>query len=867
MMANLTPMMQQYLKLKEEYPDCILMFRLGDFYEMFFEDAVTASRVLELVLTGRNCGLEERAPMCGVPYHAIDTYLAKLVEAGYKVAICDQLEDPSVAKGIVKRGITRVVTPGTVVEKSVLDEHENNYILSVFFGSGEEAGICYCDVSTGEFCISETKDDAQLLNEMTRLAPKEILTADLQVKKLLSVIEKTPLKKSFVNPYFDWAFTTETAQKALCAHYKVQSLSAYGCDGYTDGICAGGALMQYLQDTQKNTLMHITTLKSLRDDSFMTLDPSTRRNLELTQTLMEGTKKGSLLWLLDKTKTAMGARLLKQYLLQPLKTLDKINDRLCAVEELFNDFYLRSSLGEALSEIYDLERIITRISYGTINARDCLALKSSLVALPGIKNLLSSTKSALLTEALEGLDGLEDIRDLLEQCINEDAPVSITDGGIIKKGYNEEADKLADAAINGKNWLVELEAREKEATGIKNLKIRYNKVFGYYIEVTKSNLTQVPYRYLRKQTLVNCERFITEELKEMEETILGAQEKRNALEYQLFLEIREKLAGAIERMQHCATRIALLDVMQSFASVAYENGYVRPNMSENGTISIKNGRHPVVESLLKNEFVPNDALLDNGNDAMLLITGPNMAGKSTYMRQVGLIVLMAHMGCFVPAESAEICLVDRVFTRVGASDNLASGQSTFMVEMNELANILNNATSRSLLILDEIGRGTSTTDGLSIAWASVEYIIEKLHAKTLFATHYHELVELEQMFSGIRNYSVAVKELGNDIVFLHKIIRGGTDRSFGVEVAKLAGLPAQVTDRANLFLEQLQDYRISLTENNEAMIRNEDCKTDQSQHETAEKCLEAINHIQVDTLSPIEALNFIYQLKKEINHE
>ena len=593
----------------------------------------------------------------------------------------------------------------------------------------------------------------------------------------------------------------------------------------------------------------------------MTLDPNTRRNLELTQTLMEGGKRGSLLWLLDKTRTAMGARLLKKMILQPLKSLEAINERLSAVEEIKEGLYLRESLTDSLGSIYDLERIISRISYGSIDAKDCLSLKRSIKALPTVRELLKETASPLLGQVYQGLDDLQDIFILLDNAINEDAPVGIMDGNIIKPGYDEEIDRLISASKNGKLWLAELEAREKEETGIKNLKIGYNKVFGYYIEVTKSNLSQVPYRYLRKQTLANCERYITEELKEMEDTILGAEEKRKTLEYEAFLKIRSILGNNIVRIQACAARIALLDVLQSFACVAYENAYVRPEMTDDGILDIRNGRHPVVESIRRQEFVPNDAFLDNDKSNMLLITGPNMAGKSTYMRQAGLIVLMAHIGCFVPATSAHICLVDRIFTRVGASDDLASGQSTFMVEMNELANILNNATPKSLLILDEIGRGTSTTDGLSIAWASVEYIITNLRAKTLFATHYHELVELENMFAGIRNYSVAVKEMGHDIIFLHKIIKGGTDRSFGIDVAKLAGLPEQVISRARVFLDRFQEYEVSL-----GGLPAEKENSPQSKAELPE-CVKKISKVNIDTLTPIEALNLVYSLKKELTDE
>ncbi len=860
-MAQLTPMMQQYLDLKEEYKDCILMFRLGDFYEMFFDDATLVSRELELTLTGRDCGLEERAPMCGVPHHAVDTYIARLVTNGHKVAICDQLEDPRATKGIVKRGITRVITPGTIVETAMLQEKENNYILSIFFGENA-IGLGYCDVSTGEFSILQTEDETALLNEMTRLSPQEVIVADVSVGHLLKLTEKSRFKNAFINPYFDWAYEKSIAKKALQSHFNVKSLDGFGCTDMDDAICAAGALMQYLKDTQKNALLHITNLKALKETAYMVLDPNTRRNLELTQTLIEGSKKGSLLWLLDKTKTAMGGRLLKKFILQPLKKISHIDARLDAVQEIKDDLYLRNSLSDYLGGIFDLERIITRISYGTIDAKDCLSLKSSIAAFPYLKGVLQDATSPLLADLCENLDDLSDIHALLEQAINEDASNGIMDGNIIKRGYHQEIDSLIEASSNGKNWLIELEAKEKEETGIKNLKIRYNRVFGYYIEVTKSNLAQVPYRYLRKQTLANCERYITEELKEMEDTILGAEEKRNALEYQVFLAIRDQLAQNVERMQGCAQRIALLDVLQSMAAVAYDNNYVRPHMSENGVLNIRNGRHPVVESILKQGFVPNDASLDHSDNNMLLITGPNMAGKSTYMRQVGLIVLMAHMGSFVPADEAYICLVDRVFTRVGASDDLASGQSTFMVEMNELANILNNATKNSLLILDEIGRGTSTTDGLSIAWASVEYILQKLQAKTLFATHYHELVELESMFHGIKNYSVAVKELGNDIVFLHKIVEGGTDRSFGIEVAKLAGLPPQVVSRANVFLNRLQKYEMSITGDSSGAVEPANTVIT-----VLPDGMKRIKEMNIDTLTPIEALNLVYTIRKELDNE
>lgn len=857
-MAKLTPMMQQYVTLKEEYSDAILMFRLGDFYEMFFEDAKTASRELELVLTGRDCGMEERAPMCGIPHHAVDNYIARLVEKGYRVAICDQLEEPSAAKGIVKRGVTRVVTPGTVVENNMLNETENNYILSVYRNT-EKTGLCYCDVSTGEFCMVECEGEQKLLNELIRINPKEIISPDSDIKGMLKLQQQMQLRQAFVNPYYDWAYDAGSAQQALLAHFKVGSLSAYGCDGMNTAICAAGALIQYLQDTQKNALLHINKIVTLKDNTYMVLDSSTIRNLELTQTIMTAKKRGSLLWLLDKTKTAPGARLLKKYVLQPLKELDAINARLDAVAEMENNIYLKDALNEHLRGIYDLERIIAKISYGTINARDCLSLKESIKALPKLRELLQNTQAGLLQSIYADIDELGDLTELLEQAICEDPPISITDGNIIKHGFHNEIDALIEATQGGQQWLAELQNREREATGIKNLKISYNKVFGYFIEVTKSYLSQVPYRYFRKQTLANCERYVTDELKEMEEKILDADDRRNRLEYEVFLEVRGSLAKSIDRIQRSAHAVAVLDVISSFAVAATELGYVRPKMTEDGVLELKDSRHPVVEKMLGDGFVPNDVKLDMSESNMLLITGPNMAGKSTYMRQTGLIVLMAHIGCFVPCSSASICLVDRLFTRVGASDDLAAGQSTFMVEMNELANILNNATEKSLLILDEIGRGTSTIDGLSIAWASVEYLMEQVHAKTLFATHFHELVELENLHSGLRNCSVAVREIGHEIVFLHKIVEGGTDKSFGIEVARLAGLPKEVIQQSKKHLKKLQQNTYSFVTNSEEPLQQEVAEVPAS--------MKTLINTNVDTLTPIEALNLIYTLKGELAEE
>lgn len=858
-MAQVTPMMQQYLQLKEQHKDEILMFRLGDFYEMFFDDAKLVSRELGLTLTGRNCGLEERAPMCGVPHHALDNYVSKLIAKGYKVAICDQMEDPSQTKTIVKREITRIITPGTVIESSILTEGENNYILSVHFGDSD-ISVCYSDISTGEFCVIDTLDEQKLLSELTRLSPREVITGDSNAKRLLTLCKKLNNSALYVNTCPDYAFEYKIAQDLLLSHFQVQSLKGFGIGDKDGAICAAGALMHYLKETQKNALTHINKISLQQDSAHMVLDSSTCRNLELTQTMIQGGKRGSLLWVLDKTRTAAGARKLKQYLLHPLKEIGQIKERLDAVEAILNDGYIKTTLTEYLGNIYDFERIISKISYETLDARDCITLKNSLAYLPEIKKIIADAPALLIRTLHDDIDELQDIYELLDRAIAEDPVAGITSGGIIKAGYNTEVDTLRTATDEGMQWLAVLEKKEKEATGIKNLKIRFNKVFGYYIEVSKSNLSQVPYRYTRKQTLVNAERFITEELKEMEETIMGAEEKRNALEYRLFAAIREVLAGHIPRIQQTAAAIAALDVLLAFANLSYSNSYVKPNMTENGAIRLVDSRHPVVEQSSRESFVPNDVLLDHDQNNMLLITGPNMSGKSTYMRQTGLIVLMAHIGCFVPAASAAICVVDRIFTRVGASDDLASGQSTFMVEMNELANILNNATERSLVILDEIGRGTSTVDGLSIAWASVEYMISRIRAKTMFATHYHELIELENLFPQVKNCSVAVSEIGQEIVFLHKIIEGGTDKSFGIEVARLAGLPQELISSARICLEQLQEHELSLT-------RQPPTKAAEPGTVREPHYLSPLRRLDINSLTPIEALNVLHNVKKEMENE
>ncbi len=856
-MAQLTPMMQQYLKIKEEFSDCILLFRLGDFYEMFFDDAKLASVELELVLTGRDCGLEERAPMCGVPYHAVETYINRLISKNHKVAICDQLEDPSQAQGMVKRGVTRVITPGTVTESSMLTDTENSYIMSVCEDEGV-TGISYADVSTGEFIAYEIAGNGgALLGEISRLSPKEVICPEKSGRMMGELLSDFRFKNIYLNPYFDWAYGPDSAQKTLETHFQTANLKGFGIEGMNAAICAAGGLMRYLMDTQMNSLSHINKLRVPDMNENMVIDPTAARNLELTHTIIEGSKKGSLLWLLDKTKTSLGARLLKKIILRPLNDLDGINARLDAVAEIKGDITLMESLQTALTGVYDLERLLSRVSYGSLNARDCVSLKHSLSRLPLIKDTMNETDAPLLVELRDRIDPLKDIEGLLEAAIEDDPPAGLRDGNIIKEGYNDEVDRLREASRRGKDWLLELEAKERELTGIKNLKVGYNKVFGYYLDVTKSYQNLVPDRYIRKQTLANCERYVTEELKEMEDTILNAEDKRCQLEYGVFLEVRAALEETLPRIQETAHAVALLDVLQSFASVAYEYNFVRPQMGANGKIYIKDGRHPVIEKIMKQSFVPNDVLLDMKENNLLLITGPNMAGKSTFMRQVGLIVIMAHIGSFVPASIARISLVDRIFTRVGASDDLAAGQSTFMVEMNELASILNNATKNSLIILDEIGRGTSTIDGLSIAWATVEYLLSKIGAKTLFATHYHELVELENRYSQVKNYSIAVREFGREIVFLHKIVKGGTDKSFGVEVARLAGLPGELTENAKKMLTRLNNHEISI-------LDEEKTEESKQQPQDFEKIIKRLKKIDVNTLTPLEALNMLSQLSEEL---
>ena len=863
-MAELTPMMKQYLILKETYKDCLLFFRLGDFYEMFFDDALTASRELEITLTGRDCGMETRAPMCGVPYHAVEGYINKLISKGYKVAICEQLTDPAESKGIVERDVIRVVTPGTVVENSILNEKENNYILSAFL-LDTTIGFSYADVSTGSFYLGEVpakSDISLIINEMVRIQPKEILLNEslyMHQKQIEEAIKVNVL----IHCYDTWAYEYDYARNALEEHFNTNTLKGFGCEDLKHGISAAGALMHYLTSTQKNALSHINRIQISRNNTYMTLDASTRRNLELTKTIRDNTKKGSLLWLLDHTKTSMGARLLKNWIEQPLQNKKDIVLRQDAVAELKDNILLHDLMMSQLSGIYDLERLIMRISYNSLDAKNCVALKNSIKKLPDIKAGLAQSKSTMLHKLLGQIDEMPDIHELLDKSVSDDPPQTIKEGGIIKDGYDKEVDRLREASTKGKVWIAELEEQEKKETGIKNLKIGYNKIFGYYIEVTKSYLGQVPYRYIRKQTLANCERFVTPELKDMEETILNADEKCIRLETVLFMKIRDELAKNINRIQKSAEAIAILDVLLSFAHTAYENNYIKPQITQNGELKIKNGRHPVVEKMVSKGFIPNDTHLDTKDNRQMIITGPNMAGKSTYMRQVGLLTLMAHIGSFIPADEATICIVDRIFTRVGASDDLASGQSTFMVEMNEVANILNNATQKSLLILDEIGRGTSTLDGLSIAWSVVEYISspKNIGAKTLFATHYHELTELEGVVEGVKNYSITVREYGEDVIFLHKIVRGGTNRSFGIEVAKLAGLPPVVTSRAKDLLQLLTQANIVNPKLNISDLPKEKAEQISFLSSVEDDIYSLIRNTNTDNITPLQALNLLCELK------
>ena len=879
-----TPMMQKYLETKEQYKDCILFYRLGDFYEMFFDDAITVSRELEITLTGKSCGQEERAPMCGVPYHAVDGYLTRLVAKGYKVAICDQVEDPKQAKGLVKREVTRIVTPGTILDAQAIDETKNNYIMCIVY-IADRYGVSVADITTGDYFVTELPDGGKLKDEIYRFMPSEIICNEAFY---MSGLDLEDLKERFhmaVYSLESWYFDDTACREKLMEHFKVSSLAGLGLSDYDCGVLSAGALLQYLLETQKNDLSHMTRITPYTTGKYMMLDSSTRRNLELCETLREKQKRGSLLWVLDKTKTAMGARMLRKFIEQPLIEKQGILRRLDAVEELKQSAISREEIREYLSPVYDLERLITRITYGTANPRDLTAFAGSLSMLPPIRYLLEEMESSLLKDIYAELDPLEDLCTLVQNAIADEPPLAMKEGGIIRDGYNEEVDTLRRAKSEGKDWLAKLEQDEREKTGIKTLRIKYNKVFGYYLEVTNSYKELVPDYYTRKQTLANAERYITPELKELEDTILGAEDKLYALEYELYCTIRDTIAAEVKRIQTTAKAIASLDVFSSLALVAERNNYVRPKINESGKIDIKDGRHPVVEQMIPNgTFICNDTLLDDKKQRVSIITGPNMAGKSTYMRQAALIVLMAQIGSFVPAAKADIGLVDRIFTRVGASDDLASGQSTFMVEMTEVANILRNATSKSLLILDEIGRGTSTFDGLSIAWAVVEYISDSklLGAKTLFATHYHELTELEGKIDNVNNYCIAVKEKGDDIVFLRKIVKGGADKSYGIQVAKLAGVPDLVIDRAKEIVEELvnEDITIRVSEiavggkDSVAKKKAKPKKYDEmdlaqfSLFDTVkdDDVLEELKNIDVGNLTPVDALNTIYRLQNKLKN-
>ena len=881
-MAGLSPMMAHYMETKKEYPDCILFYRLGDFYEMFFEDAVTVSRELEITLTGKECGLEERAPMCGVPYHAVDTYLNRLVQKGFKVAIAEQMEDPRLAKGLVKREVIRVVTPGTITSAQALDETKNNYLMGIVY-IGETFGVAVADISTGDFLVTEVESERELMDEINKFTPSEIICNEAFYVSGVDVEEIKNRHHAVISSLDHHFFSDEVCRKILKEHFKVGALTGLGLEDYDTGVIAAGAVMEYMYETQKNSLSHITTITPYSTGQFMIIDTSTRRNLELLETLREKQKRGSLLWVLDRTKTAMGARMLRTYIEQPLIHKSEIIKRQNAIEELNMNFISREEICEYLNPIYDLERLIGRISYKTANPRDMIAFKSSLEMLPHIKNLLAEFTSDMLKDLWGELDPLEDVRELIDRAIIDDPPITLRDGGIIKDGFHEEADKLRSAKTEGKNWLADLELREKEKTGIKNLKVKFNKVFGYYFEVTNSFKDLVPDYFIRKQTLANAERYTTDELKELENVILGAEDKLFSLEYSLFCQVRDSVADQVLRIQKTARAIAGIDVLASLSSVATRNNYVKPQVNEKGLIDIKNGRHPVVEKMMRDDlFVSNDTYLDNGKNRVSIITGPNMAGKSTYMRQTALIVLMAQIGSFVPAEEASIGICDRIFTRVGASDDLASGQSTFMVEMTEVANILRNATKNSLIVLDEIGRGTSTFDGLSIAWAVVEHISNPkiLGAKTLFATHYHELTELEGTMSGVNNYCIAVKEQGDDIVFLRKIIKGGADKSYGIQVAKLAGVPDSVIIRAKELLEELRDADITAKAREIAEInanitqRKAVPKPDEvdlqqmSIFDTVkdDDIIKELGDLELGNMTPIDALNTLYCLQTKLKN-
>ncbi len=883
--SKLTPMMDQYRAIKAEYPDCLLFYRLGDFYEMFFEDAVTAAKELELTLTTRNSGLEQKAPMCGVPYHAVESYIQRLVNKGYKVAVCDQLEDPKLAKGLVKRDITRIVTPGTSMNAQLSEN--NNYIACVN-RIADAIGLAVADITTGEFLVTEIAEEEKLMDELAKFQPSEILVnqelADMQSLSFDSLRDRI---KVYVNPYPSFHFQYDRTKDKVLHQFGVLNLEGLGMESMDIGVTAAGALLEYLEETQKRELTHINHVKTYSVADYMVLDAATRRNLELTETLRDKSYHGSLLWVLDQTQTAMGGRLLRKWLEQPLIRKDAIDQRLDCVENFVRDPMLSQELKELLSGIYDMERLMGRVSYGSVNARDLVALKNSLLLLPGIINLLSNTTADRLLQIQKELDPLDDIAGLLDKAISDEPPISLREGGLIKTGYDPEVDRLRSAATDGTSWLAQLEAKEKEATGIKNLKVGYNRVFGYYLEVSKGQTSLVPDRYIRKQTLVNGERYITEELKNIEDTLLGAKDRLEELEYDLFQKIRQTVLGAMGRIQSAANLVAELDSLRSLGDTAYRYQYVRPKiLPPGGELVIKEGRHPVVERMLPdNTFIANDTDMNMQDDRIAIITGPNMGGKSTYMRQVAAIVLMAQIGSFVPADSARISIADRIFTRVGASDDLARGQSTFMVEMSEVSNILRHATRNSLLILDEIGRGTSTFDGLSLAWAVVEYISDPkvIGAKTLFATHYHELTQLEGQIKGVRNYSVTIKESGEDFIFLHKIQEGGGDQSYGIEVARLAGLPHWVLKRAHEILadllgrdiaknaENIKAKAVDLSEEQMSLFAAEDAEEpkkvpqEHKRNTKEEKVLKDLRGLDLNHMTPLQALQKIYEWQSTID--
>ena len=867
-MAEYTPMMQEYLKTKAEYEDCILFYRLGDFYEMFFEDAKEASRVLELTLTGKSCGAEEKAPMCGVPFHSADTYINRLVARGYKVAICEQVEDPKEAKGLVKREVIRVVTPGTNIDQLALDEGSNNYIMSLIYNKGI-FGIASCDVSTADFFLTEVDSTRKLIDELYRFNPAEIIYNKSLYESgidITDVAEKLTCSLTQLDEsYFDDALTT----REILTHYKAHSLEGLGLIDFSVGKTSAGALLIYLKETQKSELSHLTHITPYTDGKFMLIDSSTRRNLELTETMRDKQKRGSLLWVLDKTKTAMGARQLKSFIEQPLLSVDEIIKRQDAIEEINGALIDREELREYLTSVYDLERLITKITYQSANPRDLIAFKQSIGMLSPIKSLLNGFHCHLFNELNNNIDDLKDLYTLIDAAIIDEPPISSRDGDIIKSTYNDEVARLRSAKVDGKKWLADLVEKEKEKTGISNLKVKFNKVFGFYLEVTNSYKDMVPDYYIRKQTLVNAERYYTPELKELEDSILGAEDRLNTIEYEFFKTVRDTIAAEVDRIQISAKAIAVLDAIISMAVVSEKNHYIKPIINNRGVIDIKDGRHPVVEQMINaDQFISNDCYLDLDNNTIAIITGPNMAGKSTYMRQIALIVLMAQIGCYVPAGSATIGVVDRIFTRVGASDDLSTGQSTFMVEMNEVANILHNATNKSLLILDEIGRGTSTYDGLSIAWAVVEHVAYNIGAKTLFATHYHELTELEGQLKGVHNYCIAVQELGEDIIFLRKIISGGADQSYGIQVARLAGLPEEVLSRARTIVNSLNDNdiaavsdRIALQESLEERLQSVEGTS------VSEKDLSIISELKsldVTKITPLEAMNILFDFHNRV---